>query len=94
MNNKLVSNFKIKASHFDSFLLSIITHYITTIPGNQTYITQIMFSSLQFDNNKRSFDAFKGHANIVTRMLKICDLTITKSPPPPPTPSSLEIVKN
>ena len=52
IKNKLVSNFKTKANHFNIFFASQCTplHNYSTIPGNQTYVTDNKLSSLQFED--------------------------------------------
>ena len=87
INNELISDFKMKANHFNSFFASQCTPLDnnSTIPASQTYITNIELSSLQFEDNEiikiiRSFDTTKahGHDDISVKMLKICDLAIIK----------------
>ena len=50
INNKLISDFKMKANHFNSFFASQCTSLDnnSTILGSQTYITDSKLSSLQF----------------------------------------------
>ena len=87
VNNELIPDFKTKTSHFNSFFASQCTPFDnnSTIPGSQTYITDIKLSSLQFEDKdtikiSRSLDTNKAHEHddISIKMLKICDLAITK----------------
>ena len=50
INNKLISDFKMKANHFNSFFASQCTPLDnnSTVLGSQTYITDSKLSSLQF----------------------------------------------
>ena len=79
MNNELISDFKMKANHFNRFFTSQCTPLDnnSTIPGSQTYITDSKHSSLQFEHKDikitRSLDTTKahGHDGISLKMLKI-----------------------
>ena len=87
INNELISDFKMKANHFNCFFASqcIPLDNNSTIPGSQTYTTDNKLSSLQFEDKGvikilRSFDTNKtdGHDDISIKMLKICDLAMIK----------------
>ena len=87
INNELLSDFMMKANHFNSFLASHRTPLDnkSKIPGNQTYITDSKLSSLQFEVKDiikilRSPNTNKahGHDDISIRMLKIFDLAVIK----------------
>ena len=87
INNELFSDFKMKANHFNSFFASHCTLLNNNgkVPGSQSYIADSELSSFQFDYKEilkiiRSLDINKahGHDDISIRMLKICDLAITK----------------
>ena len=87
ITNELISDFKMKANHFNSFLASHCTplNNNSEVSGSQTYITDSEFSSLQFEDEDiiktiRSLNINKahGHDDISIRMLKICDLAVTK----------------
>ena len=87
INNELISDFKMKANHFNSFFASYCTPLNNNIklPGSQTYITESKLSSLQFEDKDikiiKSLNINKahGHDDILIRILKICDLPIIKS---------------
>ena len=86
INNDLISDFKMKANHFNSCFASHCTPLDNNskIPGSQTYITDSKLSSLQFEDKDikiiRSFDTNKAHEHdgISIKMFKICDLVIIK----------------
>ena len=87
INNKLISDFKMKANHFNSFFASQCTMLDnnSTIPEIPTYLTDSKLSSLQFEDKDiikiiRSLDTNKadGHDSISIKMLKICDLALIK----------------
>ena len=86
MNNKLVSNFKEKANHFNCFFAFHCTPLDnnSNMPETQTFITDNELSSVQFENNDikiiRSLNICKahGHDDISIRMLKLCGLAIVK----------------
>ena len=88
MNDKLVSNFKEKADHFNCFF----TPHCTLLDNNskiledQTFITDNKLSSVQIEDNNiikiiRSLNASKahGHDDISTRILKLCSLAAVKT---------------
>ena len=87
INKELISDFKIKANHFNSFFIShcIPLNNNSKVRGSQTYITDCNLSSLQFEDKDiikiiRSLDVNKahGHDDIFIRTLKICGLAIIK----------------
>ena len=89
INNELISDFKMKANHFNSFFASHCTPLNNNIklPGSQTYITESKLSSLQFEDKdikiikslNININKAHGHDDISIRILKICDLPIIKS---------------
>ena len=52
INNELISDFKMKANHFNSSFASHCTplNNKSKVPGSQTYITDSKLSSLQFED--------------------------------------------
>ena len=85
INNELISDFKMKSNHFNSFFTSHFTPLRNNgkVPESQTYITDSKLSSLQFEDKGiikiiRSLDINKaqGHDDISIKVLKICDLAI------------------
>ena len=87
INNEIISDFKMKANHFNSFFASHCTplNNNSKVPESQTYITDSKLSSLQFEDKDiikiiRSLDIniSHGHDDKSIRMLKICDLAIIK----------------
>ena len=60
----------------------------STIPANQTYVTDYKLSSLKFEDGiiqiKKSLDTFKahGHDDICIKMLKTCESAIYFKPLP------------
>ena len=85
--NKLISDFEMKANHFNSSFASHCTSLDNNSKtlGSQTYITDSELSSLQFEYKDiikiiRSLDTNKahGHDDLSIRMLKICDLANIK----------------
>ena len=68
INNELISDFKMKANQFNSFLASHCTplNNNSKVSGSQTYITDSELSSLQFEDKDiiktiRSLDINKAH---------------------------------
>ena len=87
IKNELISDFKVKLNHINSFFASYCTplNNNSKVPESQTYITDSKLSSLQFEDKGiikiiRSLDINKahGHDDISIRMLKIYDLAIIK----------------
>ena len=87
INNELISDFKTKASHFNSLFASHCTpsNNNSKVPWSHTYITDCKLFSLQFEDKDiieiiRSLDINKahGHDDISIRILKICDSAIIK----------------
>ena len=88
INNESISDFKMKANHFNSFFTSHGTPLNNTskVPESQTYITtNSKLSSLQFEDKDiikiiRSLNINKaqGCDDTSIRMLKICHLAIIK----------------
>ena len=70
INSELISDFKMKANHFNSFFASHCTplNNNSKVPGSQTYITDSKLSSLQFEDKDiikiiRSLDINKAHGH-------------------------------
>ena len=87
INNKLISNFEVKANNFNDFFVSESTPLNNNIkiPEAQSHVTNSKLSSIKFESKDisniiRSLDVNKahGHHSISIRMLKICDSTIVK----------------
>ena len=87
INNRLISDFKVKANHFNHFFASqcIPLNNNSKRPENQTYVTNTKFSSVKFEDTEiiniiRSLNVSKayGHDDISIRMLQICDSAIVK----------------
>ena len=85
INNEIISDFKMKANHFNSFFASHSTplNNISKVPESQTFITDSKLSSIQFEDKDiikiiRSLSISKanGYDDISIRMLEICDLAI------------------
>ena len=77
-NNKLISDFKLKANYFNDFFASQCTplHNNRKIP--ETYVTKLNCHQVNLRARKlviRSLDVNKahGHDSISIRILKICD---------------------
>ena len=86
-NGKLISDFEVKANHFNNIFASQCTPLDNSskIHKSQTYITNTKLSSVKFENKDiiniiRSLNVSKahGHDNISIRMLKICDSAIVE----------------
>ena len=82
IKNELVSNFKTKAKNFNIFFASQCTPLdnYSTIPGNQTYVTDNKLSSLQFEDCDiikiiRSLDTSKAHGH---NDISYCALSLYK----------------
>ena len=75
INNKLISDFEVKANYFNDFL---------TIAKFLNFLLNTKLSSVKFESkdisNIRSLDISKahGHDNISIRMLKKCDSAIVE----------------
>ena len=87
ISKELISDFKMKANHFNSFFTALCTtlNNNSKVQGSQTYITDSNLSSLQFEDKDvikiiRSLDINRphGHDDISIRMLQICGLAIIK----------------
>ena len=87
IKNELISDFKMKANHFHSFVPSHCTslNNNSKVPRTQTHITDSKLSSLQFEDKDiikliRPLDINRAHErdDISIKMLKICDLAIIK----------------
>ena len=87
INNKLISDFEVKANHFNNFFPSQCTplNNNSKIPETQSYVANTKLSSVKFEskdisNIRRSLEINKdqGHNNILIRMLKTCDSAIAE----------------
>ena len=87
ISNKLISDFKVKANHFNYFFASQCKplNNNSKLPENQTYVTNTKLSSVKFEDTEiiniiRSLNVIKahGHDDISIRMLQICDCAIVK----------------
>ena len=87
ISNKLVSNFKKKAKHFNAFFASQCTQVSnnSTLPLVTTPITNASSSSISFNDQDilniiHSLDINKanGYDDLSIRLLKICDSSIVK----------------
>ena len=87
ISNKLVSNFKEKANHFNAFFASQCTPVSnnSTLPLVTTPITNASLSSISFNDQDilnviHSLNINKAHGfdNLSIRLLKICDSSIVK----------------
>ena len=78
INDKLISDFEVKANHFSNFFSSQCTPLDNSskTPESQTYIKNTKLSSFNFEN--RDIGKVHGHDNISIRMLKICDSAIAE----------------
>ena len=85
INNKLISDLKVKANHFNHFFASqcIPLNNNSKLPENQTYVTNTKLTSVKFEDAEiiniiRSLNVSKahGHDDISIRMLQICDLLL------------------
>ena len=86
INNKLISDFEVKANYFNDYSASQCTPLNNSkIPETQSYVTNTKLSSVKFENKHisniiRSLDVSKVHShdNVSIRMLKICDSAIVE----------------
>ena len=87
INDKLISDFEVKANHFNNYLESQCAALENSdkIPGNQTYITNTKISSIKFENKYiiniiRSLSVSKAHdyITISIRLLKLCHSAIVE----------------
>ena len=72
INDKLFSDFEVKASHFNNFFASQCTllDNSSKIPENHTYITNTKFCSIKFENKDilniiRPLSVGKAHDHII-----------------------------
>ena len=87
INDKLISDFEVKANHFNNFFASQCTPLDISckIPESPTYITGTKLSSIKVENKDfinliRSLSVGKAHDhdNISIRILKIYDSAIVE----------------
>ena len=85
--DKLESNFKIKANYFNSFFASQCTPLMNNskLPDKINYISVARLTSIKFDNNDilkitRSLNVNKahGHYSILVKMIKMCDESLVQ----------------
>ena len=87
INNKLESDFKIKANYFNSFFASKCTPLInnSTIPNSLNYVSSARLSSFCVNEevilkiiNALNINKAHGHDDISIRMIKLCGKSIVK----------------
>ena len=87
INDQLVSDFKVKANHFNAFFSMQCTPLVngSQIPDAVSFETNERLSSIDFSNDDtikiiRSLDENKahGHDDISKCLIKICDSTLVK----------------
>ena len=87
INNKLESDFKIKANHFDSFFASKCASLInnSTIPNSLNYVSSARLSSFCVNEevilniiNALNINKAHGHDGISIQMIKLCGKSIVK----------------
>ena len=87
ISNNLVSNFKVKANHFNAFFASQCTPASnnTTLPLVTNPVTNASLSSISFIDqdilniiHSLNLDKAHGYDNLSIRLLKICDSSIVK----------------
>ena len=87
INNKLISNFKEKANHFNAFFASQCTPVSnnSTLPLVRTHVTNASLSSISLNDQNilktiHSLNINKAHGydDISIRLLKICDSSIVR----------------
>ena len=87
VNNKLISNFKEKANHFNAFFASQCTAVSndSALPSTTNSVSNVSLSSIQFKDQDilkiiRSLNYNKAHGyeDISIRLLKICDSSTVK----------------
>ena len=87
INNKLISNFKEKANHFNAFFASQCTPVSnnSTLPLVTTPITNASLSSISFNHQDilniihfLNINKAHGYDDISIRLLKMCDSSIVK----------------
>ena len=87
ISDKLVSNFKEKANHFNAFFVSQCTPVPnnSTLPLVTTPVTNASLSSISFNDqdilnvmHSLNINNAHGYDDLSTRLLKICDSSIVK----------------
>ena len=87
INDKLISDFEVKANHFNNYLESqcVALENSDKIPGNQTYITNTKLSAIKLENKHiiniiRPLSVSKAHDHITfsIRLLKLCHSVIVE----------------
>ena len=85
INNKLISDSKVKANYFNGFFAFQCTplNKNSKTPETHSYVTNTKLPSVKFQSkeisNIRSLDVNKAHGHdISTKMLKICDSAVVK----------------
>ena len=88
INDQLISDFKVKANHFNAFFSMQCTPLVngSQIPDAVSFETNERLSSIDFSDDDiikiiRSLDENKahGHDDISIRLIKICDSTLVKA---------------
>ena len=87
VNNKLISNFKEKANHFNAFFASQCTPVSndSALPSSTNSVSNVSLSSIQFKDqdilkiiHSPNYNKAHGCDNISIRLLKIRDSSIVK----------------
>ena len=87
VNNKLISNFKEKANHFNAFFASQCTAVSndSALPSTTNSVSNVSLSSIQFKDQDilkitrfLNYNKAHGYDDISIRLLKICDSSIVK----------------
>ena len=87
VNNKLISNFKEKANHFNAFFASQCTPVFndSALPSTNNSVSNVSLSSIQFKDQdilkiirSLNYNKANGYDDMSIRLLKICDSSIVK----------------
>ena len=87
VNNKLISNFKEKANHFNAFFACQCTPVSndSALPSTTNSVSNVSLSSIQFKDQDilkitrfLNYNKAHGYDDISIRLLKICDSSIVK----------------
>ena len=87
VNNKLISNFKEKANHCNTFFASQCTPVSndSALPSTNNSVSNVSLSSIQFKDQDilkiihfLNYNKVHGYDDISIRLLKICNSSIVK----------------
>ena len=87
VNNKLISNFKEKANHFNAFFASQCTPVSndSALPSTTNSVSNVSLSSIQFKDQdilkiirSLNYNKAQGYDDISIRLFKTCDSSIVK----------------